>query len=196
MAHKVEVTEEQYIFRSETRKKLYTLLITGLVVFAIGFGFAIKNEGKESEGGEHGHGHHSSLAAKEMVATSDHVAASEGHAEEGHAAAGHHESPTWKKRLFTSLWQNNMFFTGLGLIGLFFVAIQYAAQAGWSAGGKRVSLRSCSGSSPATTSSTGRMNICMIKADLSSIRSSLKKHRSSSGPSRAEASPYSSLHGW
>lgn len=33
-----------------------------------------------------------------------------------------------------------MFFTGLGLIGLFFVAIQYAAQAGWSVGVKRVAL--------------------------------------------------------
>jgi len=35
---------------------------------------------------------------------------------------------------------NNVFFTGLGIIGLFFVAIQYAAQAGWSVGVKRVGM--------------------------------------------------------
>jgi hypothetical protein len=35
---------------------------------------------------------------------------------------------------------NNVFFTGLGIIGLFFVAIQYAASAGWSSGLKRIPL--------------------------------------------------------
>ena len=35
---------------------------------------------------------------------------------------------------------NNVFFAGLGIIGLFFVAIHYAAQAGWSAGFIRVPL--------------------------------------------------------
>src|SRR5690348_14140861 len=124
MAHQVEVTDEHYIFRPETRKKLYYLLIVGIVVFAGGLFAAIRNEGKVHEGG-HGEGHHASVATKEMVATSEHVAASEGHAEEGH----HAESPTWKRRLFSTLWHNNIFFTGIGLIGLFFVAIQYAAQA-------------------------------------------------------------------
>jgi hypothetical protein len=138
MAHQVEVTEEHYIFRPETRSKLYYLLITGVVLFAIGLFFAIRNEGK-SDAGHHGEGHHASQVTKEMVATSEHVAASEGHAEEGHAE-GHHESATWKKRLFTTLWHNNVYFTGLGIIGLFFVAIQYAAQAGWSVGVKRVGL--------------------------------------------------------
>ena len=47
---------------------------------------------------------------------------------------------TWKKRLFSSLWMNNVFFAGMGIIGLFFVAIQYAAQAGWSVGVKRIGI--------------------------------------------------------
>src|SRR5687767_9074445 len=55
------------------------------------------------------------------------------------AGQGHHKKG-WKERLYTSLWMNNVFFTGLGIIGLFFVAIQYAAQAGWSAGILRVPL--------------------------------------------------------
>jgi hypothetical protein len=59
---------------------------------------------------------------------------------EGAAAEEHHGSSPIVKRIFTSLWQNNIFFAGMGIIGLFFIAIQYAAQAGWSAGIKRIPL--------------------------------------------------------
>jgi hypothetical protein len=52
----------------------------------------------------------------------------------------HHGNPVWVKRIFTSLWHHNIFFAGIGSIGLFFIAIQYAAQAGWSAPIKRIPL--------------------------------------------------------
>lgn len=51
-------------------------------------------------------------------------------------AAGHHFH--WLHRVFTNLWINNVYFAGIGVIGVFFVAIQYAAQAGWSAYIKRI----------------------------------------------------------
>ncbi len=62
-------------------------------------------------------------------------------AEEAHGAAaegghGFH----WTKRLFVNLWINNVFFTGIAIIGVTFVAIQYAAQAGWSVGVKRIAM--------------------------------------------------------
>ncbi|MEX2565449.1 MAG: quinol:cytochrome C oxidoreductase, partial [Cyclobacteriaceae bacterium] len=38
----------------------------------------------------------------------------------------------WSKRLFANIWINNVYFTGIAIIGVFFFAIQYAAQAGWS----------------------------------------------------------------
>jgi len=130
MAHQVEVIEEQYVFRPETKKKLYILLVVGVAVFILGLILAMNSHD------EHGAGH-ASVTGKELVATADqHDAASEGHAEGGHHAG----TATWLKRLYTSLWMNNVFFTGLGIIGLFFVAIQYAAQAGWSVGVKRVPL--------------------------------------------------------
>lgn len=53
-----------------------------------------------------------------------------GHAHEGDAA-GH--AYHWSQRLFANLWINNVYFTGIAIIGVFFFAIQYAAQAGWSA---------------------------------------------------------------
>jgi hypothetical protein len=48
------------------------------------------------------------------------------HAEGGHAFH-------WYQRLYANLWINNVYFTGIAVIGVFFFAIQYAAQAGWSA---------------------------------------------------------------
>jgi hypothetical protein len=138
MAHHVEVAEEQYVFRPETKKKLYILLIVGIVVFALGLVFAMNDSGHHEAA--HGGGHAAVAEAQKLVASADqHGAASEGHA--AHADAGHHaEKPLCIKRLFSTLWMNNVFFTGLGIIGLFFVAIQYAAQAGWSVGVKRVPL--------------------------------------------------------
>lgn len=53
-------------------------------------------------------------------------------------SGGHHaEGETvehafhWSKRVWADLWINNMFFVGLSIIGVFFVALQYVAQAGW-----------------------------------------------------------------
>lgn len=59
----------------------------------------------------------------------------EGHAEEGADHAFH-----WYQRLYANLWINNVYFTGIAIIGVFFFALQYAAQAGWSTGFLRVPL--------------------------------------------------------
>ncbi len=128
------VAEERYVFTSETKRKLIILGLIGLIVFALGVFMAMNS------GGHEGHKqveHASTDIAKNLVASADEVAAGE-HTE--HAVAAHHGSPTWLKRIYTSLWQNNIFFTGIGIIGLFFIAIQYAAQAGWSAPIKRIPL--------------------------------------------------------
>ena len=61
-----------------------------------------------------------------------------GHHEEG-AEAGTHAFH-WYERLYASIWVNNVFFTGIAIIGVFFFAIQFAAQAGWSAPIIRVML--------------------------------------------------------
>ncbi|MCR9016363.1 quinol:cytochrome C oxidoreductase [Aquiflexum gelatinilyticum] len=55
------------------------------------------------------------------------------HAEGGHAFH-------WYQRLYANLWINNVYFTGIAVIGVFFFAIQYAAQAGWSASLLRIFL--------------------------------------------------------
>ena len=124
-----EVSEERYVFKPETRNRLMILLVVGLTLFAIGTFLAMSGGGHEAEEG----GHAAATVSNEMVASLNSVA-------EPAAAEEHHGSATWLKRIYTTLWMNNVFFTGLGIIGLFFVAIQYAAQAGWSVGVKRVAL--------------------------------------------------------
>lgn len=51
----------------------------------------------------------------------------------GHDGDADHQAFHWSQRLFANLWINNVYFTGIAIIGVFFFAIQYAAQAGWSA---------------------------------------------------------------
>jgi hypothetical protein len=124
-----EVSDERYILKPETRSKLLMVLGLGIILFGLGVYMAMSG-GHE----EHGAAEHAATSiSKDMVASLDAPPAEA-------AAAEHHGSPAWLKRIYTTLWMNNVFFAGLGLIGLFFVAIQYAAQAGWSAGVKRIPL--------------------------------------------------------
>ena len=125
-----EVSDERYLFKPETRSKLLMLLGVGVLLFVIGVYMAM-SAGHE----EHGVTEHAAASiAKNLVASSDASFAETAEAGEDHGSA------PWLKRIFTTLWMNNVFFTGFGLIGLFFIAIQYAAQAGWSAGVKRIPL--------------------------------------------------------
>lgn len=126
------VAEEQYEFKAEAKKKLVILAIVGVVVFAFGVFQAMRPAGHEAESHEKA----SVEVSKKMVASSEISVAAEEHAakEEGEG------NPIWIKRIFASLWVNNVFFTGIGIIGLFFVAIQFAAQAGWSAPINRIPL--------------------------------------------------------
>ncbi len=131
--HHITVADEQYIFRPETRNKLFIVLGVGIALFILGLILAMNS------GGGHGE-EHASVQTHELVASTD-VTPSQDQEHEGSPKEG--EAPHakgWKEKLYTTLWMNNVFFTGLGIIGLFFVAIQYAAQAGWSSGLIRVPL--------------------------------------------------------
>lgn len=62
-----------------------------------------------------------------------------GHAAGAHEAGGeHHETAGWLKRVIANLWLNTVLFTGISVIGMFFVCIQYLSWAGWSSIIKRV----------------------------------------------------------
>jgi len=129
------IADEKYIFKPATKQNLFILIGVGLVLFALGVFLAMRGENHEGAAEKH-----ASVEVVKSLLASTEPAQPGGEAHAAPAEGGHHGSPIWLKRIYTSLWQNNIFFTGIGIIGLFFIAIQYAAQAGWSAPIKRIPL--------------------------------------------------------
>jgi hypothetical protein len=60
------------------------------------------------------------------------------HGAEEHGAEATEHAVTWYNRFIANLWLNNVYFTGISVIGVFFLAVQYVAYAGWSVPIKRV----------------------------------------------------------
>jgi hypothetical protein len=73
-----------------------------------------------------------------IIMDSGHGADPHGVASAHGAHGGGHAAPGWKARLSAVLWHNSIFFTGISLIGVFFIAVQYVAWAGWSVSIKRI----------------------------------------------------------
>jgi len=77
-----------------------------------------------------------SLLGIYMIMNSGH-----GHEEVVHASTtSSHSEFHWYQRVYSNLWINSLYFIGISVSAIFFVAIQYSAQAGWSAGILRVPL--------------------------------------------------------
>ncbi len=115
------MTDEKFHFSASIKKKLAITGIVGVVLLVIGLIALVMGGGHE----EASHG-------VEAV----------GHAadEAGHGGDHHHGGGSWMTRVYANLWINNVYFTGIAIIGVFFVAVQYVAQAGWSAPIKRIPL--------------------------------------------------------
>jgi hypothetical protein len=128
----------QFNFSSAIKRKVFTLIGIGLVLALIGV-VGLKSgwwnphheggHGHEVVGHETGHGDH--------VAVTDAHASHDEHAVESSHGEGHH-GDHWYKRIIAALWHNAIFFTGVSLLGVFFLAIQYVTWSGWSASIKRV----------------------------------------------------------
>ncbi|MDX5319923.1 MAG: quinol:cytochrome C oxidoreductase, partial [Bacteroidota bacterium] len=117
MAHAetVHLTEERYSMTSKTRNILFALIGIGLILTIIGI-FQVKGAGAEH--------------------ASEHAAlVSNGH-EAGHDA-GHH-GPAWTARVWANLLLNSWYSLIIAVCGVFFVAVNYAANAGWATGLKRI----------------------------------------------------------
>ena len=131
------MSKEVFDFNAGLKRKLAIAFIVGAVLLFVGA--ILPSGGHETGHGEgdhiettHGEDHDAKEGKEgEHKEGGDH--GDEGHGGGGAAAAeeGDHGGG-WFKRFKIAFWINNVYFVGLGLIGLFFFAIQYAAQAGWS----------------------------------------------------------------
>ncbi|MBD8487855.1 quinol:cytochrome C oxidoreductase [Echinicola sp. CAU 1574] len=141
MAHVTNFNlDQKFDFTAALKKSIMLMGGIGAILLVIGIFTSMG-------GGEHGHeaaGH----GTEHVEAPADHGdhAAEAGHAEESdhHAEAAHedegHGGYHWSKRFFANLWINNVYFAGIAIIGVFFFAIQYAAQAGWATAILRVMI--------------------------------------------------------
>lgn len=113
-------------FTSKAKTFAYALIIVGLVTWLAGFFM-------NSSSSHHADEHH----AEVTYASTAH---GEGHGD-GHTASGlteeqlHHQQ---QNRPWSALLVNSFFFLAIGLGTLFFLAIQYAASAGWAFGLSRL----------------------------------------------------------
>lgn len=112
------MAEEQFQFTASAKKKLFIVAIAGFVLLILGIFIANSN----SHANEVTH----DAQTEQLV---------DNHGGE-HAGDGYH----WSKRVFANLWINNMYFVGIALLGVFFIAIQYVSQAGWSAALIRIAM--------------------------------------------------------
>lgn len=135
--------DERFIFTSKAKTRLIILGAVGALLLIVGMLLPSGEHKTEGSGG--GEEHHSAATIDSKAVASTEVAAEPQQEHAEHAAAAeegeaHHEVPGLKHRIYAALWTNSVFFCGLGIIGLFFVAVQYAAQAGWSAPINRIPL--------------------------------------------------------
>jgi len=141
--HHIEIKQEQYIFSPKTKRFTIILMVLGLVLAGIG----IANLNNDS----------STPATHSVEATTshdDHKHAATTHATEAHDEhADHGNVPNEKfgpraefkslnkpatTRIFANLLVAGYFFLMISLAALFWYAVQYVANAGWSAAIKRV----------------------------------------------------------
>lgn len=146
------ISEEKFEFTASSKKRLMITLAIGVVFSVLGYFTLGTGDHGAGHGGHGDHSdHHESVAGDHHddepygngQAHGDSHSKSDQHAEhhagEAHGE-GHHEASPKAKRLWSNIWINNVFFAGLSIVGVFFFAIQYAAQAGWSAGIKRIPM--------------------------------------------------------
>ncbi|GAB5523903.1 MAG: hypothetical protein Roseis2KO_17750 [Roseivirga sp.] len=137
------MTKEKFDFHAGIKKKVLIIGVLGLLLFALG-GVLSSTGGHGEEHGdathtEQGHdggGDHAAEGGEEGAGHGGALAMESGGGED---AGAEHEKGWWD-RVIVDLWINNVYFTGLALIGIFFFAIQYASQAGWSTTVLRIPL--------------------------------------------------------
>lgn len=141
------MAKDRFDFHAGIKKQIFIVGIVGLLLLLIGA--ALPSGGHETD---HGEDHATEQThGTDHDADNDHGTSADHDTDEGHGGApdyefssggddGHGNEKGWFDRFKIDFWINNVYFTGLALIGVFFFAIQYAAQAGWSAYILRVPL--------------------------------------------------------
>ena len=125
-AHSIPSIEERFEFTPGAKRNL---LIGG----AIGVALVLAGAYLAANG------------SHEAAHGADHAASALGHPTPENAARIHHEvastghhAVSWLGRLWANIWVNAVYFTGISVVGMFFISYNYLAQAGWAVVFKRI----------------------------------------------------------
>ncbi len=140
MGHHIitEVAQEKYKFTGRSKMIAIVLMIAGIAI--AGFGaMQVKSHWGDSKeethevASESHDGHQATEAADAHHAES----VAEEHADE-HATASHGHEKSWTSRLYANLLMNSYYFMLFAVGALFFLAVNYVANAGWATMLKRI----------------------------------------------------------
>ena len=116
-------------FTGKAKTLAYILILVGVIAWVAGYML------NGSSASHHDEGHNTEMVAAHdthgEAEHADHAEGSHAHDDADHAA---HEMHQINNRPWSALLVNSFFFMALGLGALFFLAVQYAASVGWSAG--------------------------------------------------------------
>lgn len=121
--------EEHFEFSSEGKKRIFYAFIAGLAALVLGIYLLSRGE---AGGHEVANAGHEAVKAGHEAAT-EHVS---GGAVSHQASEEDHYD--WTNRIWANVWLNAVFFTGIAVVGMFFVSLQYLTKSGWSSVMKRV----------------------------------------------------------
>ncbi|TAF66456.1 MAG: quinol:cytochrome C oxidoreductase [Cytophagales bacterium] len=117
-AHTSIADEKNFEFTAAAKRRLMVAFVIGLVLFIIGVVLLASG----IDGGSSGH------EVEKHAAITGGGGGHDAHADDYH----------WTKRVFANLWLDAVLFNGIALIGVFFVAVNYVAYAGWSVVFRRI----------------------------------------------------------
>ena len=127
---------ERVSLTAKGKKWILGTILLGIVLFVSGL---FITDHKYDVERAHAAEHHASTENVESNDKHDTEHASTTDAEEEHGGHGEFK-PSVGRRVISALWLNNVFFTGIAVIGMFFLAYTYLAFAGWSAGIQRIPM--------------------------------------------------------
>ncbi|WP_247235856.1 quinol:cytochrome C oxidoreductase [Telluribacter sp. SYSU D00476] len=123
--HAIPSIEERFEFTSGAKRNLLIGGAIGLALIIIGAFLLANGSGHEAA---HGAEHAAAAGADHGATAAQHEA----------GAAGGHGGSSWMTRIWANIWLNAVYFTGISVIGMFFMSYNYLAQAGWSVVFKRI----------------------------------------------------------
>lgn len=137
----IEIKQEQFTVPAKAKTFAIILMVVGIILAGIGLATM----------SSHDNSHHNTKAHTEQhnkdAAHGTEVKAAEAHAEVhanidnpnfGPRIENHHQAKPWTTRIWANLLIVGYFLFMVSLAALFFIAVQYIANAGWSAAIKRV----------------------------------------------------------